>query len=365
MKPGRRMAKFVIDANSKTAHAINPQTFANIGAKERHDLQNWIINEPTILGEELLIVAEEFSGWDTTAERLDLLALDKQGNLVVIENKTDDSGKDVTWQALKYASYCAAFTKGDILQVFERRSKNAKEEISNFFDGKELEELELNLSVRVILVAANFRNEVTSTVIFLREFGLDVSCVKISLYSDNGRLYLGSERILPVKELEEYQVKLAVKKREEKKEQKRHPLREKFWEYALPILREKTGIYQNVSPKRDNWLQGASGHSGVSYNVIAKYNGARAELYINTGDRSKNKKIFNELHNQASGLLENAVWREMPENNTSIVCINFDQFGITDEENWRSIADFLANSVCELKQAFDEPLKNIMKGMKE
>jgi RecB family endonuclease NucS len=51
-----------------------------------------------------LIIQKEFDGFNDTKERLDLLALDKQGNLVIIENKLDDSGKDVTWQVIKYAS---------------------------------------------------------------------------------------------------------------------------------------------------------------------------------------------------------------------------------------------------------------------
>ena len=49
---------------------------------------------PGCLGEELLIIQKEFSGFDDTQERLDLLALDKDGRLVVIENKLDDSGRD-------------------------------------------------------------------------------------------------------------------------------------------------------------------------------------------------------------------------------------------------------------------------------
>ena len=48
----------------------------------------------------------EFAGFSDTHERLDLLALDKQGSLVLIENKLDDTGRDLTWQVLKYASYC-------------------------------------------------------------------------------------------------------------------------------------------------------------------------------------------------------------------------------------------------------------------
>lgn len=39
-------------------------------------------------------------GFDDTRERLDLLAIDKVGNLVIIENKLDDSGRDVVRQSL-------------------------------------------------------------------------------------------------------------------------------------------------------------------------------------------------------------------------------------------------------------------------
>src|SRR5690606_27464897 len=67
---------------------------------------------------ELLIIQKEFSGFKDTNERLDLLALDKQGNLVVIGNKLDDSGREVAWQVLKYASYCSSLSTEDITQIY-------------------------------------------------------------------------------------------------------------------------------------------------------------------------------------------------------------------------------------------------------
>ena len=78
--------------------------FQELHLEERRHLQEWIANEPSSLGEKLLIIQKEFDGFDDTRERLDLLALDEKGNLVIIENKLDDSGRDVTWQAIKYAS---------------------------------------------------------------------------------------------------------------------------------------------------------------------------------------------------------------------------------------------------------------------
>ena len=58
------------------------------------------------MGEDLLIVGKEFSGFDGINERLDLLAVGADGRLVIIELKRDDSQvTDAHWQAIKYASY--------------------------------------------------------------------------------------------------------------------------------------------------------------------------------------------------------------------------------------------------------------------
>ena len=94
---------FLVNKENKTTQEIKDISFKSCGLKERDDLQEWISNNPMILGEELLIIQKEFDGFSDTNERLDLLALDKNGNLVIIENKLDDSGKNVVWQAMKYA----------------------------------------------------------------------------------------------------------------------------------------------------------------------------------------------------------------------------------------------------------------------
>jgi len=92
---------FLINKQLNRIEKIQPTTFKKLGFKEREHLQEWICNNPSCLNEELLIIQKEFSGFYDTSERLDLLAVDKQGNLVIIENKLDDTGRDVTWQVLK------------------------------------------------------------------------------------------------------------------------------------------------------------------------------------------------------------------------------------------------------------------------
>jgi len=76
---------------------------------QRKHLQEWLENYPQALaqddGEELLIIQKELDGFEPSCvargfgrERLDLLAIDKGGDLVIIDNKLNDSGRGVVWQ---------------------------------------------------------------------------------------------------------------------------------------------------------------------------------------------------------------------------------------------------------------------------
>ena len=99
---------------------LEERRFSDLKLREREHLQEWLAHTPEALGEELLIIQKEFDGFADTRERLDLLALDKEGRLVVIENKLDDSGRDVVWQALKYAAYCSNLKQKDIVAIYQK-----------------------------------------------------------------------------------------------------------------------------------------------------------------------------------------------------------------------------------------------------
>src|SRR4051794_752580 len=66
------------------------------GYKERADLQQWIISNPEIIEPGLLILTDEYDRWAdahgrSVRDRLDILALDPAGRLVVLELKRDDA----------------------------------------------------------------------------------------------------------------------------------------------------------------------------------------------------------------------------------------------------------------------------------
>jgi len=367
---------FLIDTQNKKAISLEKKSFTELKLSERNDLQEWIVDNPMILGENLLIIQKEFDGFSETNERLDLLALDERGRIVVIENKLDDSGRDVVWQALKYASYCATLTKSEICEIYQRylgTNGDAQEKIAEFYEEQDFESVRLNLvegDQRIILVAANFRKEVTSTVLWLRNYhSVDITCIKVAPYKDGEKLYLDAEQIIPIQDAQDYQIRLTAKKQEEtitsKNEAARYILRRRFWEMALPELRERTKLYNNVSPTKDNWIYGASGYSGIVYSAIIKLDGARAELYIATNDSSKNKSIFQKLRQIVEVENKNYGhkfdWRELENKKSSCVSLHYHDYGIGDEEHWDDIVNFLADSIETLVSVFKPLLDEAVK----
>lgn len=188
--------------------------FARLGFRERRDIQEWIANNPRILGEDLLIIGKEYSDFDRTSERLDLLAVDAHGRIVLIEVKRDDSGSDTHWQAIKYASYFRNTKPQDVVRILAGHEsvseEEAEEKLRTHLEG----DLDvLNNDQRIILVSHRFAPEVTSAALWLNEKSSDegmISCVRLTPYrdaqnvNDTAPLYIQASRIIPVPGAENY-----------------------------------------------------------------------------------------------------------------------------------------------------------------
>lgn len=204
---------YKVDIENKNLIPLSPTGFASLGLMERFDIQEWIEKMPSILGEELLVIGKEVIL--SSGKRLDLLCIDKQSSLVIIELKRDDSGSAVEWQAIKYASYCSNYLPSDIYQQYsaykDKTEYEAQQEIEEFI---EVDIENLNKSQRIILVSKEFNSEVISAVLWLREYGLNMQCTRLSPYLDSDReLFINPETIIPLPEARDYIEKKEVKQR--------------------------------------------------------------------------------------------------------------------------------------------------------
>jgi hypothetical protein len=358
---------YVVNKTSNDIDLVKNITFGEAGFKERQHLQEWIAKNPSCLGEELLIIQKEFAGFDDTKERLDLLALDKRGNLVIIENKLDDTGRDVVWQALKYVSYCSSLTTQDIEQIFSSYLsnnnilQNAQEILGEFFGDEDYDEIiNIGYSQRVILVAGDYRKEVTSTVMWLLNNGIDITCFKVVPYSFREEVLLDFKQIIPLKEAEEFMIKIAAKNKEDIINQKlrgsRHDKRELFWKKFLEEANKKTTLTQNLSPAKESWLPVALGMGGVGLNAVISGKYARCEVYINRGSSEMNKKTYDQLFlfkdEIEKELGKKLVWERMDDRVTSRAKLQKDGLNLYNEDDHEMMIDFLITTVVEMHAVF-------------
>ena len=373
---------YLINKEKNRIEKIKQVTFTGLGFKERGHLQEWLECNPEALGDDFLIIQKEFSGFNDTNERLDLLALDKKGNAVIIENKLDDTGRDVTWQALKYASYCSTLTKEQIRNIYQQYldkkglGEEATYKLSEFFNNVDYEELTINhrQSQRIILVAGSFRKEVTSTVLWLLNFKIKMQCFKATPFALGEQLFLTLEQIIPTKDAEDYTISMVDKAQEDLSTQEelkeRHHLRLEFWTKLLPKIKGKATIFQNSSPSKDHWLSsGGTGISGLSYNFLITKSYVGVELAMSKGDALANKRVFDELRKFETEITSDfgntLSWERLDNKKMCRVAYSLSGVNLNEKEDWDKMMEFLIDNMLKLEKAMREPLKKVKKRLNE
>jgi hypothetical protein len=142
------------------------------------ELENWIVQNPDILGEDLLVILRQRD--IPGVGRLDLLCMDSTGKLVVVELKRDLSPREAVAQALDYASWLDATSEGDLgIFVKEYLTRDLEEAFQEHFHTEPPEWVCQNH--RILLVAARLDASAERIINYLAErAGLDINAVFIS-----------------------------------------------------------------------------------------------------------------------------------------------------------------------------------------
>lgn len=382
---------FTLNHQTNRISPIKKKFFSELGFTERRHLQEWLAYQPDALGEELLTIQKEFDGFDDTRERLDLLALDKYGNLVIIENKLDDSGRDVVWQVLKYASYCASLTKSQIVKIYQQyldryesvtaeadsqnMSVNAAKRICEFLDVPDLDEAKMNLgnTQRVMLVAANFRKEVTSPALWLLGQGINIQCFKVTSYALGEQLLINLDQIIPTPEAKELMIGISAKEAEEKSTEvvlkNRHIVRREYWGRVLDAFQKSScNLYDNISPTNDHWLSAGSGLGGCRYSLIFNKKELRVDLNLDRGVTEENKFLFDFLaaikDDIEASFGEALEWLRLDDKKSSRIQYSSEADGF-NKETWPQSIDWHLAHMSKLEQALKTPLQNAGDALKQ
>lgn len=203
--------------DSRATKAV-PISLEEAGLREREHLQEWIVSNPEILGEDIIIVTVEFGSWvshsgSSERDRLDVLALDSSGRLLVVELKRGRAPEAVDMQAVKYAAMASRFEPDELAAAHAAFLSSRGELVS---DTEALERLnshtgysmdtETLRSPRIVLMASTFPPGVTATVVWLSEMGVDIALVQFQAYRAGEKVLVSVSKLYPVRDVEEFTV---------------------------------------------------------------------------------------------------------------------------------------------------------------
>jgi hypothetical protein len=147
---------------------------------ERKDLQRLLRAQIQTLDPDLIVISEEFGQWVDSSRRIDLLCIDKEANLVVVELKRSEDGGYMELQAIRYAAMISTLTFQQLVDVHKQylakngqSSDEAEQNILSFLKWEQPDDDRFANEVHIVLAAADFSKELTTSVLWLNEQGID------------------------------------------------------------------------------------------------------------------------------------------------------------------------------------------------
>lgn len=292
---------------------------------EAHDFTKWLQDNIDVLSDVINLPLTNVEREQTTGNfYVDLTAEDNSGNTVIIENQLEKSDHDHLGKIITYLSSMDATTA--IWIVSDPRPEHVS--------------------------AINWLNESTAANFYL----LKIEGVKIGNSDPAPLLTL---IVGPSEETEN-----VGKSKREKKE--RYVLRKDFWTIVLNKLKDRTNLFNAVSPSESSWLGAGSGKRGIQYTMWVTQDDARLSLYIDRGKDSEeeNKSILDKLEQHKdeieSSYGDKFEWHKRDDERACQIIINVPNGGYkSDKEKLDSIGENLAECMTRFEKSFSKYIKDL------
>lgn len=190
-----------IDKDTKRLVRLPNCALADANHWERK-LQSMICANPEAfceeLAENLLIIGQEIRPSETVPDRIDILAIDDDGNTVVIELKRG-THKLQLLQAISYAGMLARWSPDRFVDALGQNSRQSEEEARSAIENHTGGDFTSNNKIqRVLLIAEDFDPAALVACEWLHgNYGVDIRCYRLQLSQEFGSDYLTCTCIYP------------------------------------------------------------------------------------------------------------------------------------------------------------------------
>jgi len=175
--------------------------------KNENELEDMICQDMTILYEQWLPIGRQV----VTAHggKIDILAIDQSGNLVIIELKKNKTPREVITQAMDYASWVKTLDSSKIAGIYEKYSNRLNTKFDSLDDAlldkfnTTFSEDEINQGHQIVIVASELDPSTERIVLYLNEYDLPINTVFFNVFRDGDNRYLSRAWLIDPAETQE------------------------------------------------------------------------------------------------------------------------------------------------------------------
>ena len=167
---------------------------------EESILEDWLESNPDGIVEDgsVLIIGRQlqtnFGGY------IDLVAIDRQGDVVVSELKRNKTPRETIAQALEYATFTERLDTTQLEAILRSylndESLSLAEYHSEYFELPQEEAVAFNKNQRIVIVGQHVTSDIRQTATFLRSKGIRITCLEFTFFQSNGGTRLLSQEIV-------------------------------------------------------------------------------------------------------------------------------------------------------------------------
>lgn len=170
-------------------------------------IEGWVARDLSLVGLDGLVIGRQTL--TDHGKRIDILAMDEDGNLVIIELKRDKSPRDIVGQALDYASWVCRLSTNAVHELAQGYlQRNLAEAYRETF-AKSIPDV-LNATHQMIIVASEIDDATQRIIEYLSEqHGVGINASFFNVFEAEGQEWLTTDHLLDQEEVKDRSTKKA------------------------------------------------------------------------------------------------------------------------------------------------------------
>jgi hypothetical protein len=244
--------------------------------KREERIEKWLSRDISVLDAgkpSLLVIGEQVQ--TDFRKRIDLLCIDQKGDLAVVELKRDRTPREVTAQALDYASWVKDLGRDRINEIaasYLKDGKQLKEAFEEAFPEVDFPDV-INAEHSITIVASEVDDSTERIIRYLSERGVNINWVRFQMFrATDGREFLVRTFTIPPEEAEQNTLKSGKTKRARARKTLETRIEECENEAERQFLLGRINDpHQKVTPARDALLYRFSGKVRYRARALRKH----------------------------------------------------------------------------------------------